>query len=1337
MVGGIVFVTDSWTEYDIYYSKLSGVLGNVNPLENTFIPYDGGEFSFKVYFFGPDILDINLENSPFWVKSDQVTTTGYYNVYHYNILKNYREERSAKFLINYTGADNPIKEINIKQQGTVYKPIFWPSPGTYNDVQSVKIRCDTDGADIYYTTDESEPTQSSILYTELIRVDHDMIIKARAYKDDWNPSNVVTGEYFITQTGTVATPTFSPPPGTYASAQNVTISCSTSGATIRYTTNGSNPTDSSPVYSSPINISSTTTLKARAYKSGWAASSIATGSYTITGTITLTVSSINPDNGVTIIVPPDINGQGNGVTQFNRRYNKDDNISLEAPDIANGNSFKQWSRDGSFYTTDRTISSMKMDKDYEMTAIYEHPNQTNPPTTVTATKGQYTQFIGIKWDRVSDGYYYKLFRNDVDNPGQSSAITNWQSSNSYMDRENAEAGKLYYYWVKAAINSNGDNASGFSRPDSGFRKLAKPNLNEPDVISSSQIDLSWDDIEGETHYMVYYKKSSENDYIHEEIDQVSANKITFSKTGLDPGTSYDFKIRAFSSSSKSYSEYSNIVSETTHPNQISPPTNVMSTKGLHTDKIVVTWDANNSATYCQVFRGEENNTSSSYNISDWQTENEYQDKNATPGTKYYYWVKAATNSNGDNESGFSNSDYGFRKLATPRLNEPVVISSSQIDLSWDYVEGSSFYFIHYKKSSDNIFDHNNHDQIPAGKTNFQKTGLEPGTSYDFKILAYSLSSNSYSEYSDISSETTHSNQISAPNNITATEGVYPDKIVISWDASNDATHYQVFRGEENNTLNVIPITGWQNDLTFSDKPPLPGKNYYYWVKAASNQNGENGSGLSQNGTGWMKLKAPSVISVSQGTFADKIEISWQPVVGANYYRVFRSNNPNIESMQFRDDWKTETSYNDYSVVKGTNYYYTIKSSINQDGDRPSDFSEIYSGYLSTDSQNITGYVYDVFDNGVENATITMNEQDSTLTNSQGYFSFINNYNDGLVIKAKKYFDELYARAYITSSDALGILRHTAFINRLENLFLTAADVDKDQLVNNADAMKILRFCAYKDVNIGFVGNWEFIPPYYYIALTDTFSTPFFDAVLIGNVIQNSPSLLKNENGASFIIKEESTNNNSVKNISILLSNSIENINSLQFILKYDQSVLSPVNIKMDESMQTWIHIEHINSQESQINFALCGLTAVQINKSIYTIEFKVISEVSNSTLLLNNIIIDDNKIPDFSLNMNFDEVNEADNNNTIFNIFPNPFNAHLTINYQVHKSNERENVVIEIYDILGRKVNTLFTGKQSAGSYSKTWGGKDESGHSLASGIFFINVKIGNKNHIKKVGLLR
>ena len=79
----------------------------------------------------------------------------------------------------------------------------------------------------------------------------------------------------------VATPTFSPAAGRYTEAQTVTISCATEGTTIYYTTDGTTPTTSSNLYSAPITIDATTTLKAIAVNGDGEESSVATARYII------------------------------------------------------------------------------------------------------------------------------------------------------------------------------------------------------------------------------------------------------------------------------------------------------------------------------------------------------------------------------------------------------------------------------------------------------------------------------------------------------------------------------------------------------------------------------------------------------------------------------------------------------------------------------------------------------------------------------------------------------------------------------------------------------------------------------------------------------------------------------------------------------------------------------------------------------------------------------------------------------------------------------------------------------------------------------------------------
>jgi len=165
--------------------------------------------------------------------------------------------------------------------GAVATPTFSPAAGTYSSAQTVTITDSTSGATIYYTTNGTTPTTASSVYSSAITVSATETLEALATHSGYSNSAVGSAVYTLQ----VATPAFSPAAGTYASAQTVTISDSTSGATIYYTTNGTTPTTASSVYSSAITVSATETLKALATHSGYTNSAVASAAYTINGTV--------------------------------------------------------------------------------------------------------------------------------------------------------------------------------------------------------------------------------------------------------------------------------------------------------------------------------------------------------------------------------------------------------------------------------------------------------------------------------------------------------------------------------------------------------------------------------------------------------------------------------------------------------------------------------------------------------------------------------------------------------------------------------------------------------------------------------------------------------------------------------------------------------------------------------------------------------------------------------------------------------------------------------------------------------------------------------------------
>lgn len=153
-------------------------------------------------------------------------------------------------------------------------PTFSPLSQAFTGTLSVSIASATGGASIYYTTDGSTPTTGSTLYTGPISITTTTVVNAIAAASGLGNSLVGMATY--TFGGNV--PTIIPGPQQFSTTLTVSIT-GPAGATLRYTTDGTTPTTSSPIYAGAFTISSSMTVKAIAVVSG-AASLPASVTYT-------------------------------------------------------------------------------------------------------------------------------------------------------------------------------------------------------------------------------------------------------------------------------------------------------------------------------------------------------------------------------------------------------------------------------------------------------------------------------------------------------------------------------------------------------------------------------------------------------------------------------------------------------------------------------------------------------------------------------------------------------------------------------------------------------------------------------------------------------------------------------------------------------------------------------------------------------------------------------------------------------------------------------------------------------------------------------------------------
>ncbi len=175
----------------------------------------------------------------------------------------------------------------------------------------------SDGATIYYTTDGSTPTTSSTAYTAPITVNSNVtytVLAIKAFTVGSNNYQVTSDLLECQYEFGLEPPTFSPEAGSYtANSLDVTLSSTTAGATIYYTTDGTTPSSSSTAYTGPITLTHTTTVKAIAVYNSYT-SEVASAKFTLIKGTTTTIWSEAFD-GCTAL-PTECTGTGTATYKY-------------------------------------------------------------------------------------------------------------------------------------------------------------------------------------------------------------------------------------------------------------------------------------------------------------------------------------------------------------------------------------------------------------------------------------------------------------------------------------------------------------------------------------------------------------------------------------------------------------------------------------------------------------------------------------------------------------------------------------------------------------------------------------------------------------------------------------------------------------------------------------------------------------------------------------------------------------------------------------------------------------------------------------------------------------
>ncbi|HHV06165.1 MAG TPA: peptidoglycan DD-metalloendopeptidase family protein [Anaerolineaceae bacterium] len=528
------------------------------------------------------------------------------------------------------------------------------------------------------------------------------------------------------------------------------------------------------------------------------------------------------------------------------------------------------------------------------------------PSGLTASDGTYTDRIQVNWNVVEHATTYQVYR-ATSAGGTRTHIAN-PGGTSYTDMD-VTPGVTYWYWVKAC-NSTG--CSNYSGGDSGYARIPIPtaptNVQATDGTYTDRVDITWSSVTWATSYQVYRAESASG--TRSQIATPTSNN--YSDTTAFPGTTYWYWIKACNTSGCSdFSVYDTGYARIPIP---AIPTNINASDGTSTEAVHVSWSGVEWAINYQIFRSD-SIAGSKTQIGGSETLT-FSDSTITPGVIYWYFVKACS-VNGC--SDFSVGDSGYAKIPIPSI--PTYVSASdgefieKVHISWAGVTWAVDYQVFRASSSDGT-----KTQIATTSTpSFDDLTAVHGITYWYFVKAcntsgcsdFSLGDSGYAAF-PIPEE---------PTDIAASDGTYPDKVLVTWSTVEWASNYQVFKaGTEDGIKTQIGTT---ETASYTDLEVVPEITYWYFVKACSTT---GCSEYSTGDSGFALIPAPDIpteVDASDGTYTDRVQITWSTVEWALNYQVFRANSSTGTKTQIGTS--DSLSYSDLDIIHEVVYWYFIKA----------------------------------------------------------------------------------------------------------------------------------------------------------------------------------------------------------------------------------------------------------------------------------------------------------------------------------------------------------------------------------------------------------------------------
>jgi fibronectin type 3 domain-containing protein len=500
---------------------------------------------------------------------------------------------------------------------------------------------------------------------------------------------------------------------------------------------------------------------------------------------------------------------------------------------------------------------------------------------------------------------------------------------SYMDPWPGEGFKTGTYdWVVYGGGASGTHTWTHTNVITTDVAISPPTgVAASDGTYADRVQVSWNASSGATSYQVWRNTADSSGGSTQLSGTPSASP--YDDTTATPGTTYYYFLKAcngaacsgFSTSDSGY-------------RGMSAPTGVTASDGTYTDKVQVSWNASTGASSYEVYQNTVSLPGGSTLLGS-PSASPYDDTGATPGQSYYYFVKAC---NGGHCSDYSASDPGFRGMPVPTgVTASDGTFTDKVQVSWNASSGATMYQV-YRNTTDSSVEATALD-VPTDTTSFDDTTATPATTYWYFVMACNGVMHAIGVCSDYSASDSGYRAGPPPAVVvTASDGTYTDEVRVTWTAPADATSYELYRNTSSSSSGAQQLGGGPLVATaYDDTTATPGMLYYYFAKAC---NGGGCSDLSTPDSGYRAMHPPTGVTASDGTFTDKVQVSWTASTGATSYQVYR-NTSDSSSGATQLGTPAASPYDDTSATPGATYYYFVKGCASAGC---TDFSASDSGY---------------------------------------------------------------------------------------------------------------------------------------------------------------------------------------------------------------------------------------------------------------------------------------------------------------------------------------------------------------------------------------------------------